>query len=140
MPGKTIIIYYSRTGTSEKLAQKMALERGCAARRIELADGKKISAIGAGAQSMRKATPEIRGDVGDIGDYDRIVYITPVWASHVASPIRSHMAKYKGVTKEYELHAVFMGRDFEGVVRDAEAIIGKPAAVAEPHLKTDIMG
>ncbi|MDR1565455.1 MAG: hypothetical protein LBS74_10910 [Oscillospiraceae bacterium] len=121
MANKNLIVYYSRTGLSERLAKALQEKLGGDIDQITYADRDKVSFASAGWEALRKATAKFKGDVHDAGEYDKIFFISPVWASALATPIRSYMAVNKGKIKAYSMLVTCGGSGLEGALKDALA-------------------
>lgn len=92
-----LCVYYSRTGTTRAVAEKVAeiLE----AEVVEISDGKnRAGTMGffrSGLDAMRK-TPEPLGAFASrrpLSDYEQVILATPVWAGRCSSVMRSFLAE-----------------------------------------------
>ncbi len=88
---RSIIFYYSYTGTVKKLAQAFANKTG--ADLYELADFKRPGKLqvflrGCPAAIQGKPTPIERISV-DVSAYEKFVVMAPVWASNPAPPVNN---------------------------------------------------
>jgi len=93
---KTLIIYYSRTGNTKKIASEIAIS--LSADIEEIIEPKKRSGIIGWLKSgydatLRKITP-INSIKNNLSDYDLVIIGTPVWSFNMASPIRSFLTKH----------------------------------------------
>ncbi|MCL2196838.1 MAG: hypothetical protein FWB77_04415 [Treponema sp.] len=83
---KTIILYYSWSGKTKALAVKKAGEIGADIE--EITEEKKISLIGSffiGAPgAIKRKTAKIKPIAADLNNYEQIIIMAPVWASHPA--------------------------------------------------------
>ena len=93
----TLIVYYSRTGTTKKVGEMIA--RQLKADSEEILDTKsRLGPIGwlrSGKEAQNKALTEIKPAKKDPSKYDLVVIGTPVWAWTVSSPVRTYLSKYK---------------------------------------------
>ena len=91
---KAIVVYYSLTGKTRSIAEGLAKELGCEAKRIE--EVRKRSVLGAyvlGAfAAMRGKTSEIVNMNIDMQAYDTVVIATPVWASSPVPAVNAFVA------------------------------------------------
>jgi flavodoxin len=138
MAEKSLIVYYSRTGLSKRLAEALRAKLGCDIDNVRYAGRDKVSFAAAGLEAVRKATSAFAGDAHDASKYDRIFFISPVWAGSLATPIRSYMAANKDKIKAYALLATCGGSGLEGVKKDAQAATGKAATSAQQFLSREI--
>ena len=93
-----LCVYYSRTGRTEKLMQRMANELGCEIVRLE--DGVKrggpIGWMASGLHAVsRKVPPVSRPETKKkLKDYDLVIVATPVWAGRCSAPVRSFLMQF----------------------------------------------
>ncbi|MCL2774577.1 MAG: hypothetical protein FWD71_14705 [Oscillospiraceae bacterium] len=135
---KTLIVYYSRSGKSEIIAKDLQNRTGCDTDKIEYANKNKISFIGAGFEAAFRKKVKIKGAGHNPGDYERIIFVTPVWAGKISTPIRSYMSENKANIKSYSLIATCGGSEIAGAIKDAADIMQKEPAVSERYLSKQI--
>lgn len=96
MVPKILIVYYSRTGTTKKLA--LALAKELNADEEELIDYKKrtwlLWYLGAGKDAALKKQTKIQEFIHDLTAYDIVVLGTPVWDFTMATAMRTFLALY----------------------------------------------
>ena len=107
--------------------------------KIEYANKKRVSFIGALFESFGKKRKPIIGAKHNPGDYDKIIFITPVWAGAMSTPVRSYMAEHKDNIKSYSLIAVLTREGFEYTIQDAVNTMQKEPAVSEQYSDKQIM-
>jgi flavodoxin len=92
---KTLVVYYSRTGNTKKIAEEVAA--ALQADVEELKDGKSrrgpIGFIMAGREAVRKVPANLKALQHDPAAYDLVVVGTPVWANTVCSPVRTFLER-----------------------------------------------
>ena len=94
----TLCLYYSRTGSTEKLIREIAQELGC--EMFKLDDGVDRSGVKgwlrSGMQAMsRKLTPvKLPKTTLPLSVYDLVIIGTPVWAGRCSAPVRSFLMEY----------------------------------------------
>ena len=110
--GKTLVVYYSFTGNSEKIAKEIHSKVEGDILEIEPAEeGIDYAADGyaAGDALIKKIVdnpssaasyPEIKAVDFKASDYGCVVVVAPLWWSHMAAPMQSFLFKY--------------GKDFKG--------------------------
>lgn len=98
---KILIVYYSRTGLTKRLGEKLAAALGADQEEIKNgADrGGVIGYLKCGREAMQKALPPIGPSHFDPAVYDLVVVGTPVWAATMASPVRSYLNAQAGRIK-----------------------------------------
>jgi flavodoxin len=97
---KTLVVYYSRTGTTKQLAETIAAKLH--ADTEEIIDTKNragpIGWIMAGKDGSSEATTVIEQTKHDPRDFDVVIIGTPIWAGKMASGVRTYILQ-----KEEEL-------------------------------------
>jgi flavodoxin len=92
-----LIVYYSNAGHTRKVAEEMAKAAGWRAAEIHEAKPRRgrWGEIRCVIESLIGIKPHIELTSPPINTFDLIVIGTPVWAGHVASPVRSFLAKHR---------------------------------------------
>lgn len=102
---KALVIYYSRTGTTRKIANELADK--LKADKEEIIDKKNrkgpIGYVIAGKDAMRKKLTKINELKKNPENYDLLVIGTPVWAFTMAPAIRTFLTKIKDYNKKIAL-------------------------------------
>ena len=92
---KTLVAYYSRTGSTKRIAHEISSALGCKAEPIREKNIRKgwWGFLMSGMESSRGILPEIE-KFPDVSAYDLVVIGTPVWAGTVASPVRAFLVSH----------------------------------------------
>ena len=102
---KSLIVYYSRTGTTKKVADKLADK--LKADKEEIIDFKnRKGAVGyiiGGKDAMTKKLTKINELKKNPENYDLLIIGTPVWAFTMAPAIRTFLIKIKDYNKKIAL-------------------------------------
>jgi len=138
---KHLVVYYSRTGTTKKVAQALCNFLGSDIE--EIAPMRKYSGLfgffRAGYEATRKKLPNIHEVKNNPSQYDVVILGTPVWGSTLASPLRTYVSKY---AEDFKKVSFFLTKGGEGQTRtfaELEGLCGKePAAILELR-KQDVM-
>ncbi len=131
---KTLVVYYTRTGNTKKLADELAA--ALKADVEELKDGKNrggpIGFLMAGREAMKKTPAHLASLAHDPAAYDVVVVGSPVWASTVCSPVRTFLAQHRTHLKKVAWFCTSGGEDPAGAEKTFEAMTEesglKPAA------------
>lgn len=129
-PGKILVVYYSRTGTTKKVAQDIASK--LKADIEEIIDKKDRSGL-AGLEACDKdAKSEKLTELAEMKtnpkDYDLIIIGTPVWDSTVSTPVRTYLVKYKAsLPGKIAFFTTARVTKADKIVKIMENIIGKTA-------------
>jgi len=127
---KTLIAYYSRTGTTKKVAEAAAKILGAEIEAIEDFKNRKgvMGYLLSGREAMRKTMPEIKFQKNP-ADYDLVIIGTPTWGWNMASPTRSYLSENKGKIKKAAYICTMGGSGDEKTFKFMSEIIGlKPVA------------
>lgn len=94
---KILVVYFSRTGYTEKLADRVAERCGAEVEAIREPRSRLglLAYIRSAREALNGRPATIRPLLHDPGDYDLVLFGTPVWAGHVSSPIRACLDAYK---------------------------------------------
>lgn len=90
---KPLIVYYSRTGNTEMVAEVLAEALPCPVEKLR-DDVKRSGLLGwlrSGKQAMRGETTELKPLQHDLSDFDLVAVGTPVWAGTMSTPVRSFL-------------------------------------------------
>ncbi len=104
---KTLIVYYSRTGTTRKVADSLAEKLSASVEEIiDQRDraGVKGYVLG-GRDAFQERLTEIAPMDSTPSDYDLLIVGTPVWAGRMAPAVRTFLEKSKGQIKNLALFA-----------------------------------
>lgn len=128
---KTAIVYYSMSGNTRQTAGKIAETLGADLIRIE--PKKEYPSEGArkfiwgGMKAVMGEKPRLQPYSFE-GDYDRIIFGTPVWAGCFTPPLRTFISENREKLKDKSA-AVFVcysGGGAEKAIEKLSRFIGKP--------------
>lgn len=134
---RALVVYYSRTGTTAKIAKEIA--EGLRGDIEEIHDAKNRQGILrwfiAGKDGMEKNQTVIGETKHDPSEYDLIVVGTPIWVN--ATPaIRTYLKQNTGRFKKLAFFCTMGGSGGKPVFEEMQAITGKePVAVMELRQK-----
>ncbi len=108
---KSLVVFYSRTGTTKYVAETIAAELGSDVE--EIVDLKsregRLGYMGAGADSMRGKETEIAPTKRAPAEYELIVIGTPIWAWSPTPAIRTYLKRNDLSGKKVALFFTFDG-------------------------------
>lgn len=137
---KILLVYYTRTGTTEKAAKYMAERLGCALEEIRDSVERKgaVGYLRSGREAMRKKVPEIKDLKNNVREYDLVVIGTPIWVYAMASPVRAFILKHG---KDFKKVAFFctMGGDAGKTFDEMARLSGKNPLASVELLSRDVM-
>ena len=130
----TAVVYYSRTGNSEYVANEISKELGCDLIRIDPV--KKYRFLNGGRAALASEEPELMPYEFDAEKYDRIVLGLPVWASCITPPIRSFLVRNRdGIAgKKISVVLTYRGGGGDKVISKLKEFLGISGFEAEMML------
>ncbi|MCM8822340.1 MAG: hypothetical protein NC831_05950 [Candidatus Omnitrophica bacterium] len=127
MDKKFLVVYYSRTGTTKKIAKEIAEFLSCDFE--EIFDKKDRSGIkgfmAGGRDAMRRELTEINEIQKDPMNYDIVIIGTPVWAANMAPAIRTYIARNKEKIKNVAFFCTTGGTGIDKTLIEMEVLCGK---------------
>lgn len=96
---KTLIAYYSYTKNNEKLAKYLQKQLHCDLVKIETSG--KRNGFSIFLDLILKRKPEIKPVPYYLDDYDHVIFIAPIWAGKIATPMMSYLNNEKLNIKQY---------------------------------------
>jgi flavodoxin len=124
---KVLVVYYSRTGATRRLAE--ALAKALRADIESIVDSTNRSGIlgylRSLAESLQKRGAPIEPMNTNPASYDLVVIETPVWAWSVSSPVRSYLAANKERLPDVAFFCTMGGRGSVRAFEEMQAVAGK---------------
>jgi len=125
-----IVMYYSRSGTTKKVAEAIASKLGCEIE--ELVDTQKrkgiIGFLKSGYQAMKGKLTTLEPVKHDASQYDMVVLGTPVWGGRMSVPILTFITQNKEKIAEIALFITAGGTGNEENISSAVTnLCGKKA-------------
>jgi menaquinone-dependent protoporphyrinogen IX oxidase len=142
---KTLIVFYSRTGITKRVAQKMAQELGADIEELMDTD-KRIGAWGymkSGKEAMQKKLAVIEPLQYNPVDYDLVIIGTPTWAFAMSCAVRAYLTEQKGKIKNIALlathgsdggeRAIKQMTELSGLVSKADLVLTSKEVLKEDY-------
>lgn len=130
---KILIVYYSRTGTTRKLALEMSkcIENCCVEEIFDTKNREGSSGyLSAGSDAVLRRLTKIKEVKFNPDDFDLIIIGTPVWVMTMSSPIKTYLTKFKNHFKRVAFFCTMGNMGDDATFRDMEKAAGKkPLAV-----------
>jgi len=128
---KALVVYYSRTGNTKKVAWAIAeaLKGKAEVTVEELVDTKSRQGIlgwfrAGGDASLKRAVP-IRPVQAHVAGFDLVVVGTPVWAFTMASAVRSFLVEHGANMQRSAFFCTMGGSGAKGAFAAMEQVSGK---------------
>ena len=127
---KTLVVYYSMSGNTEYVANKIKENLG--ADLLRLVPIKEYPSKGfrkflwGGKSAIMKDTPKLEEYEFNKEEYDTIVLGTPVWASNMTPPLRTFINDHKEELKEKNIavYACFLGSGGKETIESIKKLVG----------------
>jgi flavodoxin len=128
---KTLVVYYSRTGITKKIAEVIAKKTQADIEEIvDLKDRKgPWEYLKAGRDAMKRIPAQIAVIKNNPEYYDLIVIGTPVWAGNMACAVRTYIGGNKDKFKKIALFSTMAGSGDQNTFNEMESLSGKTAVV-----------
>ena len=115
---KSLVVYFSRTGTTKKVAEAISKKLKADSEEIKTTDSRDgiLVYLKSGKEASLKRPADIDKTKKDPSKYDVVVIGTPVWAWSVSSPVRAYLMKNRDKLKKAEF-AFFCTQSGSGAER-----------------------
>ncbi len=125
---KTLIVYYSYSGNNEILAQHLQQKLSCDILKIE-EKGKRWG-ISIFLDLMFQRVPRLKSHKSSLDRYEHFVFIAPIWAGKIASPLRAFLMNEKNHIRSYSFITVCGGGvgQLYTISKELKELIGIDAA------------
>ncbi len=129
---KSLIVFYTRTGNTKKIAELIA--KSLNADLDEIIDPKKrlgiFGFLKAGYEATMKKLTEIKGIEKDPSDYKLLVLGSPIWNKRMTPALRTYITRYKEKFSKIAIFCSAGGRGEEQMLDSiAELCNKKPVAM-----------
>ena len=135
-----LVVYYSRTGNTRKVAEAIAGELKCDIEEIiDLKD--RSGALGymkSGKDATLKNLTEIRDIEKNPGDYATIIIGTPVWAWTMSTAVRTYITRFSDRFKSVAFFCTMGGSGDKGTFEAMEELCGKHPIMTLAILQSEI--
>lgn len=108
---KILVVYYSRSGATKKVAENIAAGLKCDIEEIQDTKNRKgiIGLIRSGYEAVTKKTTIIKKTKKNPSNYDIVIVGTPIWASTISSAVRTYILENKSKFKAIAFFCTFSG-------------------------------
>ena len=128
---RALVVFYSLTGTTRRVAQALAAALGAEMEEIRCPKDRPgfFGFWRAGHASWRSKIPEIARPERDPSHYDLVLVGGPVWAWNACTPVRAYLMREVARLPVVAFFVTVGGVGFERALATMEALAGrKPAA------------
>ena len=137
-----LVTYYSRTGNTKKVAEKLALLLKCAIEEIHDTKNRKgfLGWLSAGKTATKKELTTLEKVNNDPASFDIVVIGTPMWNHTVSTPIRTYLSQYKDSFKKVAFFCTHQYTD-DSPFEEMASLVGKtPVATLILNSKKEVEG
>jgi len=139
---KTLVVFYSRTGTTKKVAEKLA--ENLSAESEEIIDTLDRSGIMgylySGRDAMRRRLAKIKAPQKNPADFDLVIIGTPIWAWNVSAPVRTYLTQQREKLPQVAFFCTMGGSGYKKVFREMYKIIRKKPIAVLSLTERDVAG
>ena len=128
---KILIVYYSRTGNTKKIAEELAKKLNADIEEIIDLKNRKgiIGWLIGGRDGMKKTSTSIKESSKDCKNYDLVVIGSPIWVG-LTPAIRTFLLKNKDKIKNYAAFCTMGGNNPQSLFLHIEEILkAKPKSI-----------
>jgi flavodoxin len=131
---RTLVVFYSRTGTTKKVARQISKILKCDTEElIDLKSRKGFKGfLSAGREGYLFKCAKIKKIKKDLSKYDLIILGTPVWSMRMSCAMRTFIKEYNSKFKKIACFMVYGG--FGGYVNREMAWFSKKRPIAGMHV------
>lgn len=137
---KTLVVYYSRTGLTAKVAAKLVIALGAEVEAI-VDKSDRAGVIGylrSGREAMQKRLIAIEDPKINPADYDLVIIGTPVWAADMSSPVRAFLTAQKSNLKRVAFFVTQGGSGANRVLGNMADLLGLKSSASLIVLSREI--
>jgi flavodoxin len=130
---KYLVVYYSWTGNTAKVAKLIAVTLGADIEEIREAKPRRgfFAFTASLVASVLKRSPPILESIKNVVDYDIVILGCPVWGANMATPMRAYLTREGPRTKEIALFCTLGGSG-------GKATLARMAALCERTSLADL--
>lgn len=136
---KILVVSYSRTGTTRKVAEEVVVALGADFREIVDANDRKGLGgyLRSGFEAMTRGLPAIEADWTPSG-YDLIVLGTPVWTGAMAAPMRSFIFLHRAHLERVACFCTMGGAGARTALAEMTSLCGARGAPTFSATQSDV--
>jgi len=124
---RTLVVYYSRTGTTRLAAEAIAKALGADLEAI-VDRTPRLGLVGylrCALEAGTKRLPSIERPAREPGDYELVVVGSPVWGASLSSPVRAYLEEHRRRLKAVAFFCTCGGRGGERVLAQMTGLASK---------------
>lgn len=128
MANPTLIVCYSNTGTSRRVADLLSSQFQWSCGEVQEARSRTGTAgmLRCVADSLLRRHPAIRYEGPDPRDFETVVLIAPIWLYRLAGPMRTFVRDHASGLKRVAVISVMGGQGATNAFAEIDQILGRP--------------
>jgi len=137
---KILIVYYSRTGMTKKIAESLGGRLGADLEEIISVKNRSgvLGYLLSGKEAARKEAAQIQPAFRNAADYDLVIIGTPVWGWNISSPMRAYLQQNIGKLRKLALFCTMGGSGDKQSFEEMEKICGLKSAAQISFLTKEV--
>jgi flavodoxin len=123
---RSLVVYFSRTGYTKRIAEEIATRLDADIEAIEDVRGRAgiFGYVRSAREAYKRRAASIRPAGRSPGDYDLVVLGGPVWAGNMCSPVRAYLARHAGEIERIAIFTTLGGSGAENVLSQMTELSG----------------
>ena len=124
--GRLLVVFYSRTGTTKKVAEAITAKLDCDIEEIIDTKSRRglLGFLRSGLEATLKRLTTIEEIKNDPASYDVVIIGTPVWNGTMSSAIRTYLSQYKEDLQNIAFFCT-QGSSGDNTFKEMESLCGK---------------
>lgn len=126
-PKRTLVVYYSRTGTTHEVADAIRKELGCEIDRIADRTHRRglIGYLRSGLEAALHRRPALAKMSTIPSDYDLVIVGTPIWNASVSAPVRAYLRENRDRIRNVAFFCSYGGSGSTRAFRQMQKVCGR---------------
>jgi flavodoxin len=128
---KTLVVYYSRSGNTRKIAEEITNALECDIEEINDKQDRSgaLGYMRSVINAIRKTPADLEDIKHDPSDYDLVILGTPIWNRTISTPLRTYLTQNLEKFNNVALFYTAGGKDFEEPIKETKNLIGSSQIV-----------
>ncbi|MCK4308423.1 MAG: hypothetical protein KAW42_00390 [Candidatus Atribacteria bacterium] len=124
---KILVVFYSRSGKTKKVAETISNILKCDIEEIFDTKNRKgiLGFLSVGTDANLRRLTAIKEIKNNPSLYDLVIIGTPIWSSNISTPIRTYLSLYKEDFKKVAFFCSHLGWETKKVFKDMENLCQK---------------
>jgi len=137
---KVLVVFYSYTGTSRRVAELLCSQQGWPM--AEIVDARPRRGVLGSLRCVVESLFKLRPDIGYDGplprDFDAVVLVSPIWALQLAGPMRSFVAKRRDHMPDMAVISVMGGQGAPNAAAEIAQRVGKAPLLSASFTQREV--